>query len=105
MIFHMCKIFHVKYYSLFYDLDVWDLFNFRHVPKSKNLGEQVVMRRAAAARWRLLFCQNMGGQLPPPFIDAPVKTKYGCQNRSYFKIIHLHTYIHTPKYNYFVNTI
>ena len=29
------------------------------------VGGQVVMRRAAAARRLLLFCQNVGGQLPP----------------------------------------
>ena len=28
------------------------------------LGGQVVMGRAAAVRGRLLFCQNLGGQLP-----------------------------------------
>ena len=36
--------------------------------RSENLGGQVVMRRAAAARWRLLFWQNLGGTcaLPAP---------------------------------------
>ena len=43
---------------------------YRHVAKSKNLGGQVVMRRAAAARRRLLFCQNVGGNCPP-FIKVP----------------------------------
>ena len=33
----------------------------RHVAKSKNLGGQVVMRRAAAARRRILTFQNLGG--------------------------------------------
>ena len=28
------------------------------------LGGQVVMRRTAAVRQRLLICQNLGGQLP-----------------------------------------
>ena len=38
----------------------------RHVPKSKNLGGHVVMRR-------LLICQNLGGHvppLPPPLVHA-----------------------------------
>ena len=43
----------------------------RHVAKSKNLGGQVVMRRAAATRWRLLIHQNRGDSCPhcphPPF--------------------------------------
>ena len=34
---------------------------------------QVILHRAAAAWWCLLFCQNLGRQLPlcPPFIDPP----------------------------------
>ena len=48
----------------------------RHAAKSKNLGEQVVMRRAAAAWRRLLIRQNLGGQLLPlplPFRHAYFK--------------------------------
>jgi hypothetical protein len=33
--------------------------------RSENLGGQVVMRRAAAAWRRLLFCQNLGERTPP----------------------------------------
>ena len=36
----------------------------RHVAKSKNLRGRVVIRCAAAARRRLLICQNLVGQLP-----------------------------------------
>ena len=37
----------------------------RDAPRVKNPGGQVVMRGAAAARQRLLICQNRVGQLPP----------------------------------------
>ena len=37
----------------------------RDAARVKNLGGPVVMRRAAAARQRLLICQNLGGQRPP----------------------------------------
>ena len=43
---------------------------YRHVTRSENLGGHVVMRRAAASRWRLLICQNLGGlggRTPPCF--------------------------------------
>ena len=33
--------------------------------RSKNLGWQVVMQRGDAAWRRLLFCQNLGGRMPP----------------------------------------
>ena len=36
----------------------------RGVSSFRNLGGQAVMRRAAAARRRLLICQILGGQLP-----------------------------------------
>ena len=36
----------------------------RNAPRVKNPEWQVVMRRAAAARRRLLICQNLVGQLP-----------------------------------------
>ena len=39
--------------------------------RSENLRGQLVMRRAAAARRRLLFCQNLGGRahpLPSPLL-------------------------------------
>ena len=40
--------------------------------KCVKLGGQVVMRRAIVAAAALLFCQNLGGQLPTlPTIDAP----------------------------------
>ena len=42
----------------------------RHVPKSKNLGGDVVMRRAAACRRRLLICQNLGGHMPDEGLKA-----------------------------------
>ena len=37
------------------------------------VGGQVVIWQAAAAQRHILFCQNLGGQMPPcpPFIDAP----------------------------------
>ena len=38
--------------------------NYRGVSSYLKLSGQVVMRRAAAARQRLLFYQNLGGQLP-----------------------------------------
>ena len=37
---------------------------YKGVSSYSKMGGQV-MRRAATARWRLLFCQNLGGQLPP----------------------------------------
>ena len=36
-------------------------------------GGQVVMRRAATARRRLLFCQNLGGNCPLPPLLTPLK--------------------------------
>ena len=44
---------------------LWRCNHHRHVPKSKNLGGHVVMRRAAACRRLLLICQNLGGHVPP----------------------------------------
>ena len=41
--------------------------------RSENLGGQVVMRRAAAAWRRLLFCQKLGGELPAPPLPQPLK--------------------------------
>ena len=38
--------------------------SYRGVSSYSKMVGQVVMRRAAAARRRLLFCQNLGGQLP-----------------------------------------
>ena len=51
-----------------------NLIILRGVTGYLKLGGQVLMRHAAAAQRRLLFCQNLGEQLPPctPFIDAPV---------------------------------
>ena len=42
----------------------------RHVARSENLGGQVVMRRAATVRRRLLICQNLGGRTPPPLLTC-----------------------------------
>ena len=50
------------------------------------------MQRAAAARRHLLFCQNLGGQLPPlpTFIDAPIdKSKLILYLRVINSITHL----------------
>ena len=39
---------------------------YRGVTGYQILGGQLVKWRAAADRWRLLFCQKLGGQLPNP---------------------------------------
>ena len=42
-----------------------DNYTVRDAPRVKNPGGPVVMRHAAAARRRLLICQNLGGPRPP----------------------------------------
>ena len=60
---YMLNMFHTTFNTGYFisNLDI----HIRHVAKSKNLGGQVVMRRAAPGRRHLLICQNLGGQLPP----------------------------------------
>ena len=64
----------------FYITKLWWLlliYILRHVPKSKNLGGRVVLRRAATARRRHLICQNLGGVCPPclPLWNMPAYKK------------------------------
>ena len=58
---------------------------FRDALRVKNPVGQVVMRRAAAARRRLLICQNLVGQLPHP----PLPLVHPCVGATDYKLFDL----------------
>ena len=61
------------------------LYRNRGVNSFLKVGGQVVMWRAAAGRRRLLFCQNMGGNCPPPPLLTPLLRKLHFDRNSVYK--------------------